>query len=172
MCTGGKYRAHTGIRAHTRGACGWLWSGDGGSSGTLPFLYRTPHTLRLSHTQTHHHHHPSATSLLYQQLHQQVQQRHPEVCFHALEHTPPHIPKVSALNSQLAGRRDLRRWLLGGGGGGVGDEGGGCLLAFSIAESTERRDERVFRTVQIGTGLLAFTHQSAQYPGKAQFSGL
>lgn len=50
--------------------------------------------------------------------------------------------------------------------------GGGCLLAFSIAESTERRDERVFRTVQIGTGLLAFTHQSAQYPGKAQFSGL
>lgn len=54
----------------------------------------------------------------------------------------------------------------------MGREGGGCLLAFSIAESTERRDERVFRTVQIGTGLLAFTHQSAQYPGKAQFSGL
>lgn len=42
--------------------------------------------------------------------------------------------------------------------------------ARSSAESTERQDERVLRILQIATELLTFTHQRAQYPGKARFS--
>lgn len=58
---------------------------------------------------------PSATSLSYQQLHQQVDQCHTQVCFRAMKHTPPHIFKVSVLNSQLAEgccACELRSWLL------------------------------------------------------------
>lgn len=86
----------------------------------------TPHTLCLSLFSPG----PSNVLLSYQQLHQQVDQHHPQVCFHAVKYTPPHVFKVCALNSPLAGGScacQLRRCLLG-------CAWGGYLLAFSAQQ--------------------------------------